>query len=206
MKRLTKLFFLGLATLLPAVFLLYLMLGLLFWAEHLLGQWLAVWLPAGWYLPGMGLIAGVLLVLLTGVLARSWIGPPVGRCLSRRIGRIPLIGRLYLTVRDVARRFSGERPTGFSAVVFVPESDDPAAGGRLGLVAERQPVACGVAGRALVAVYFPAPFQPGGELLFYPSDRLVDCDMSVDEAMSLILSGGLAAAPEVPAAGQGDNG
>jgi uncharacterized membrane protein len=195
MKRLTGLFFLGLATLLPGLFLLYLLVALVLWAEHLLGQWLEVWLPGGWYVPGMGLLLGVVLVLLMGALARSWIGPPVGRWLSGRIGRIPLLGRVYLTVRDVARRFSGERPVAFSGVVFVPESDDASAGGRLGLVAERDPVACGLPDRKLVPVYFPAPFQPGGELHFLPAESLVDCDMSVDEAMSLILSGGLSATP-----------
>ncbi|MCC5812087.1 MAG: DUF502 domain-containing protein [Ectothiorhodospiraceae bacterium] len=188
MKRIIGLFLLGLATLLPGVLLLYAIGWLVLGGERLLGRWLAVWLPEGAYLPGMGLLAVVLLVLLTGLLARSWIGPPAGRWISARIGEIPVLGRLYLSLRAAARRLSGDRPTAFAEVVFVPI---PEGGGRLGLVAERQPLRCTAKGPALIPVYFPAAFQPGGVLELLPEERLEPSHMTVDQAMSLILSGGL---------------
>ncbi len=193
MKRTLGLFLLGLATLLPGVLLLYAIGWLVLGGERLLGRWLALWLPQGAYLPGMGLAALVLLVLLTGLLARSWIGPPVGRWISARIGGIPVLGRLYLSLRAAARRLSDGRPSAFAEVVFVP---GPEGGGRLGLVAERRPVRCSASRDGLIPVYFPAAFQPGGVLELLPEDCLEPTDMSVDQAMSLILSGGLVTGSE----------
>lgn len=194
MKRLTGLFVLGLATVLPAGLLLYGVGRLLMASEHLLGQWLARWLPDGAYLPGMGLAATVGLVLLAGLLAQSWIGPPVGSWFRARISGIPVVGRAYLTLRDVTGRFSKKQPIGYKSVVLV---SDPQGGSRLGLVAEQEPLDCGQSGQALVPVYFPAPFQPGGSLEFLPQERLAPTDMTVDEAFTLILSGGLARAPKI---------
>jgi uncharacterized membrane protein len=200
MKRLGGIFLLGLATLLPAALLLYGIGGMLSGAERLLGQWLARWLPEDLYLPGMGLLATVLLVLLAGLLAKSWIGPPMGRWLSARLSTIPFFGRVYLTICDVTQRFSKDQPIGFTAVVFVPDANG---GGRLGLVADRQPLLCGAEGQALVPVYFPAPFQPGGDMELLPAERLEPTDMGVERALALILSGGLARDPDVQSSATG---
>ena len=57
MNTLGKLFLKGLAVLIPAV----LTLAILWWmassAERLLGRLLSGFLPEGWYIPGMGLLA-----------------------------------------------------------------------------------------------------------------------------------------------------
>ncbi|WP_406671995.1 DUF502 domain-containing protein [Natronospira sp.] len=190
MQRVGALFLLGLATLLPAMLIGYLLFRFLAGAERMLGQVLATLLPANWYLPGMGLLAGLLLILMAGLLARSWIGPPVGRWLSHRVGRLPILGRLYLALRAVIRRFSGEHPVAFTSVVLV--LDGAGGRGRIGLVAERQPMQLSPEGPARVPVYFPAPFQPGGDLEFVPADHLQEVEMSVDQALTLVLSAGLA--------------
>lgn len=189
MKRLAGLFLLGLATVLPVALLAWLVTGILAGSERLLGTGLERALPSGWYFPGMGLSTGVLLLILVGLIAKSWIGPPIGRRVTRWISGIPLLGRLFLTARDIGSRIAGGRLTGFERVVFVAEADGDS--GRLGLVADDRPVRLSESRRDLVPVYFPGTFQQGGELFLIPADRVEATDLDLEDGFRLILSGGL---------------
>jgi len=42
----------------------------------------------------------------------------------------------------------------------------------------------------LVAVYFPMSFQIGGYTMYVPKDRLTTLDMSLEDAMRMVLTGG----------------
>jgi len=189
MRLLGRYFLLGLITLLPLGLILYALTLFLRAAERLVGELLAAWLPEGFYWPGMGLAAGLLLILLVGAIAASWVGPMMGRWIGHRLGRLPILGRVYIILRRFASRLGGEAPGGFREVVFVP---GPEGGGRIGLITHRQPFRYSADGRPLVPVYFPKPFQPGGDLELIPGDRLERSHLSVDEALGLVLTGGLA--------------
>ncbi|MCP1727986.1 putative membrane protein [Natronospira proteinivora] len=189
LKSLGRHFLLGLITLLPLGLILYVLALFLRAAESIMGGLLADWLPPGWYWPGMGLLSGLLLILLAGVLAASWVGPLMGRWVGRRVSRLPLLGRVYTTLHRFFSRLGSDTPAGFREVVFVPLQEG---GGRIGLIVDRQPLRYGADGRALVPVYFPKPFQPGGDFELVPADRLEHCKLSVDEALGLVLTGGLA--------------
>lgn len=196
MRRLFGIFLLGLAAVLPAGLVVYVIARALIGAERMASQWLGPLLPEGVYVPGTGLAAAIGVIFLAGLFARSWLGPPVGRWISARVGRIPVLGPIYLSLRDVARRFSQDRPRGFQCVVFAANRGG---GGRLGLVADLEPLATPLAGQRLIPVYFPAPFSPGGDLELIPKADLEVVDMSVDDAISLVLSGGLARVAEAEA-------
>jgi uncharacterized membrane protein len=43
----------------------------------------------------------------------------------------------------------------------------------------------------LVAVYFPLSYQIGGHTLFLPRDELEHCDLAVEEALRMVLIGGI---------------
>lgn len=189
MKRLAGLFLLGLATVLPVALLAWLVTGILAGSERLLGTGLEQALPPGWYFPGMGLLAGILLLIIVGLIAKSWIGPPIGRRFTRWISGIPLLGRLFLTIRDIGSRIAGGRLAGFDRVVFVAE--DGGSSGRLGLVADDRPVRLSASRGDLVPVYFPGTFQPGGELFLIPADHIEATDLDLEDGFRLILSGGL---------------
>lgn len=189
MKRLAGLFLLGLATVLPVALLAWLVTGILSGSERLLGTGLEQLLPDGWYFPGLGLLAGILILIIIGLIAKSWIGPPIGRRFTRWVSGIPLLGRLFLTVRDIGSRIAGGRLTAFDRVVFV--ADEEGRSGRLGLIADDRPVCLNASRTDLVPVYFPGTFQQGGELFLIPADRVETTDLSLEDGFRLILSGGL---------------
>ncbi len=190
MRRLTGLFLLGLAALVPVGLLIYLLSRVLSASERIFAPLLVHWLPEHVYLPGMGVLLTVLLVLFTGVLARSWVGPRIGGWFTGQIIRVPLLGQGYLTLRRLASRLHDRSETsGFQRVVFIA---DPSGKGRLGLVADERPLRICADESNLVPVYFPAPFQPGGDLVLVPADQIRATELTVDIALGLILTAGLA--------------
>ena len=51
----------------------------------------------------------------------------------------------------------------------------------------------------LVGVYFPMSYQIGGYTLYLPRARLTPLDIGVEEAMRLVLTGGMSARGGAPA-------
>lgn len=68
MNTLGKLFLKGLAVMIPAALTLAILWWLARGAERVLGGLLSAFLPAGWYIPGMGLLAAVAITILVGLL------------------------------------------------------------------------------------------------------------------------------------------
>ena len=76
MKKIMRKLLAGLATILPLVITVYLLYWLTTSAESLLGSLIKLVLPKGWYLPGMGIAAGLLLIFLIGLLMQAWMALP----------------------------------------------------------------------------------------------------------------------------------
>jgi uncharacterized membrane protein len=74
----------------------------------------------------------------------------------------------------------------------------------LGFVTEEHvnPRLFGAEAADLVAVYFPMSYQIGGHTLYLPKHELVETDLSVEEAMRMILIGGVTSQTAPPSATQ----
>ncbi len=70
MNELGKLFLKGLAVTIPVALTLAIAWWLAAGAERLLGQVLLRLLPEGWYVPGMGLVSAMAIILLVGLLSQ----------------------------------------------------------------------------------------------------------------------------------------
>jgi len=73
MRPLTRTFLKGLALILPLALTLAVIVWLASMAEAILGAALRVVLPDEAYVPGTGLLAGVLVILAAGVTVNLWI-------------------------------------------------------------------------------------------------------------------------------------
>ena len=69
MNPLWKLFLKGLVVVVPSALTLAILWWLAKGSEQLLGGLLARFLPSGWYVPGMGLVAALAITLLVGLLS-----------------------------------------------------------------------------------------------------------------------------------------
>ncbi len=192
LRKLGRAILRGLVVVLPIGLTVWLLWWLGSSAEALLRRPILLFVPEQYYLPGMGIVAGLALLLATGTLVNALI---VRRLLASWEGlleRIPVVKTIYGASRDLMKLFpaGGKRRDlkrvvlarfGEARIVGFVTRDDAS---ELGIVDEKGD---------LVAVYFPMSYQIGGYTLLLPRDRIEPLDMPVETAMRLVLTGGLSA-------------
>jgi uncharacterized membrane protein len=192
MRRLWNTFLKGLVAVLPVAATLYLVYWLGSTAESILGEPLRALLPADRYWPGLGLLVGFLLVLLAGVMVNAYVVRRLLRLGESMLARIPIVKTIFGALKDITLFLpaSGKARDLKRVVVWHMGSAQ-----LIGFVTEEQvsPRLFGAAAAELVAVYFPMSYQIGGYTLYLHKDELKETDLSVEEAMRLVLIGGVSA-------------
>ena len=139
-----------------------------------------------WDFPGLGLVIIIAAAYLVGLT----IATPPGRKLMQLkdvvLGNIPVVRTVFGVTQQAITSFSGQ--FNFSRVVFVewPREGMVAMGFVTGQVfsADRE--------ISLVSVYIPTvPNPTSGNMAFVVEDDVMETDMSVDDAMKLVFSGGI---------------
>ncbi len=141
----------------------------------------------GRHIPGLGLLALLVIVYLLGLLWTKRLGRRSIRTLQSFLLKIPLIGAIYGPARKLIESFTGESAAGFKRVVVVeyPKQDTWMIGFLTG-VSDVAP------GATMGVVYLPtAPTPNSGWVAMIPIQNIYDTTMTVQEAMSMVLSGGI---------------
>ena len=177
----------GLFVMIPAV-LTYMVLKLLFDVVDGVLQPL-VEKGLGSRIPGLGLLFLVVLIYLVGLLVANVLGRRMVELLKRGFLRIPVIGNVYSTAGKLIDSFSGSSDMGFKRVVAI---EHPRKGawtlGFLTSFIEEAP------SKRMAIIYIPtAPMPNSGWVAILPVEEVYDTDLSIDTAMSLVLSGGITA-------------
>lgn len=190
MRRLWNTFLKGLAAVLPVALTIYLVFWLGKTAESFLGEPLRAILPRGQYWPGLGLIAGFIFILLAGVLVDAYVVRRFIRYGESLLARIPIVKTIFGALKDFTRFLpAGGKGRDLKRVVTWSFG-----GARLvGFVTEEQvnEQLLGAGAEEVVAVYFPMSYQIGGYTLYLHKSELQETDLSVEEAMRLVLIGGV---------------
>lgn len=145
---------------------------------------------AGRPVPGLGFVALVLLILLTGVVARNILGRKLITAGEEFLGRVPLLNRVYKTFQQIVQAFVSDKREVFSKVVLVEYP-------RKGLYAlafvtqdTRGPVQDALE-PDVYSVFLPTTPNPtSGFLLFVPKEETIQVKLSVEEALKVVISGG----------------
>ncbi len=191
MNALGKLFLKGLIVVIPIA----LTLAILWWtaagSERLLGGLLKHVLPTGYYLPGMGLVTGMMLIVLVGLLSHALIIQRLFEYGEGLVNRLPLIKTLYSAIKDFVGYFSPGQQRHFSRAVLVrlPGQDFQL----IGFVTREtfNDLPLPLQSDEPVAVYCPMSYQIGGYTLFLPRSCLQSIDLPFEEAMRLAVTGGI---------------
>ena len=190
MRRLWNTFLKGLAAVLPLALTIYVVFWLAKTAESVLGAPLRAVLPAGQYWPGFGLIVGFLLVLFVGVLVDAYIVRRLFRLGEALLARIPIVKTIFGAFKDFSRFLpAGGKGRDLKRVVLWRFGTAQL----IGFVTEEQlnHKLFGANSEDLVAVYFPMSYQIGGYTLYLHKDELRETELTVEEAMRLVLIGGV---------------
>jgi uncharacterized membrane protein len=161
-------------------------------------------LPLGWrpealfgrHVPGVGTILTLLIVLLTGVLARNFIGNYVLAGWEALLNRIPIVNSIYSSVKQVSDTLFSSDGNAFRTAVLVQY---PRAGlWTIGFVTGTPAASVQEHLKGdFVNIYIPTTPNPtSGFFLMVARTEIVELDMSVDVALKHIVSMGVVA-PEV---------
>ncbi|MET0983964.1 MAG: DUF502 domain-containing protein [Steroidobacteraceae bacterium] len=191
MRVLWDTFLKGLVAVLPVSLTIYVVYWIGTTAERMLGGLLRLVLPEAQYRPGLGLVVGFVVVFLIGLVVNAYFVSALLRLGESLLGRIPVVKTIFGAFKDFTRFLpsSGEgrdlkrvvlwRMGQAELIGFVTEEHTHAA------IAQRTGDA--------VAVYFPMSYQIGGYTLYLPRDQLEPLEIRVEEAMRLVLIGGVTA-------------
>lgn len=182
----------GLMTILPLVLTLYLLYWFARSAEVLLGGLILFILPEDLYWPGMGLIAGLILVFGLGLLMRAYV---VQRLFAKGewlLYRMPLINSVYRAIRDFLDYFSPTKKKEFEQVVSVSVGDTGMK--VIGFVTQAIPdrLPEDLREEESILVYLPLSYMIGGYAVLVPRSAVQPIEMSMEEAMRFTLTAGLA--------------
>ena len=189
LKRLGRVLLKGLVAILPIGLTIYVVYWLGVTTETLLSGPLKWLLPPGVYRPGMGLVAGLLLLFVVGLLVNAYLVRRLLGLGESLLLRVPVVKTVYASIRDLTALVNTkDRKRDLERVVMVRFGP----GRVIGFVTQDNATLPGFdGGGELVAVYLPMSYQIGGYTVYLPRDQVEATDLSVEQAMRIVITGGL---------------
>jgi uncharacterized membrane protein len=192
LKKLRSVLMRGLVAVLPIGLTAWLLWWLGTSTEAVLHRFITLFIPEGSYWWGMGILAGVAVLLVAGTLVNAYVVRRTLGYWEARLERIPVVKTLYGAIRDFVQFLpAGGEKRDLKRVVAA----NFGGGVAIGFVTRDDNSELGPIGDGLVAVYFPMSYQIGGYTLYLPRASLRPLDLSVESAMRLVLTGGLSTGP-----------
>ena len=178
----------GIITVLPIVLTLYLLYWLALSSEQVMGRALQWALPKVVYFPGLGTIAGLILVFLVGLLMKAVLVRQLFAFGEGIVYRLPIIKSVYRAIRDLFDFFSPKKEH-FGRVVIVNVNGME----MIGFITQEDPHKLPQSFRNpdSVLVYLPMSYMIGGFTLLIPKQDIKPCQMNMDEAMRFVLTAGI---------------
>ncbi len=143
------------------------------------------------HVPGLGVVAVLAALLLTGMFAANIVGQWWLRQYDRLMGKIPIVKSIYNSVKQVSDTLFSSNGNAFREAVLVQYPRQGSwtiafvTGKPGGEVAERLP-------GDYVSVYVPTTPNPtSGFFLMMPRSDVLELKMSVDEALKYVISMGV---------------
>ena len=192
-KKLKTYFWAGLLVLIPLVLTIFIIWKLFLAIDGLLSGFInnmleRIGIPATSM--GLGFISVVLLIFLTGMIAKNYFGRKVIKIGENIVTKIPLINRIYMAIKQISNAFFSEKREVFKKAVLIeyPRKGIYSIGfytqDTKGEVQDRLK-------QDVVSIFLPTTPNPtSGFLLFVPKTDVTELDMTIEEALKLVISGG----------------
>ena len=156
------------------------------YVDGLLNQYIRDYL--NFNIPGLGLLAIIIIITLIGFLGRTIIFKPLMGYLDRAAARVPVIKIIYTSIKDLLSAFVGQKRK-FTEPVIVRVGNDSKLE-KLGFVTQRDLSSLGIAS-GYVAVYLPHSYNFSGNLFIVPAENVRPVDAPAAEVMKFIVSAGV---------------
>lgn len=189
----------GLLVIIPIGITLFILRFLFDMADGVLAPWLRQGASRVFgeeiYIPGLGMVAGLLFLYLTGVLVSNVLGKAILSGLDSLSMRIPVVKSVYSFSKQVMQIFSRSGQETFRRAVYV---EFPLPGTYS--IAFVTNTILAESGKRYVSCFIPtSPNPTSGYVLILPEERAFAAAFGVEEAMKMIMSGGVVAPDKIRA-------
>jgi uncharacterized membrane protein len=195
-SRLRNYFLTGLVVAGPLAITVWLIWSLINWVDNFMRPVIPPayrpesYLP--WPIPGTGLIIAVVALTLLGFLTANLVGRTLVGWGEGLLGRMPIVRPIYKTMKQIFETLFSKTGSSFRKVALV---EFPAPG-MWSLVFLSQPPAGDLASKLPqgehVSAFMPCTPNPTTGFFFYVKRKdLIELDISVENAMTLLISAGM---------------
>ena len=138
------------------------------------------------YIPGLGILNVLLVIIIVGILVTNVVTDPIKNWFNRWINRLPIFKFLYSSIKDLTEAFVGEEKK-FSEPVLVEINELGLK--KVGFLVQKDMAKLNLPGE--VAVYFPFSYSFAGQVIIIPADKVKPIDKGAAEMMKFVISGGV---------------
>jgi uncharacterized membrane protein len=194
--RIRNYFLTGLVVAGPVLITVYLIWSFINWVDGFVTPLIPpvyrpeTYLP--WPIPGTGLVIAFFFLTLLGFLTANLVGRSLVEVGESLLNRMPIVRPIYKTMKQIFETLFSKTGSSFRKVALV---EFPAPG-MWSLVFLSQPPSADVAerlpGGEHVSAFMPCTPNPTTGFFFYvPRKDLIELDISVENAMTLLISAGM---------------
>ena len=147
-------------------------------------------------LPGLGVVILLITITLIGTLAAGFVGRYVVNLGENILARMPVIRSVYSSIKQILETVLQQKSQAFRQAVLVeyPRRGIWAVGFITG---ETEGEVQNLTNEEVINIFLPTTPNPtSGFLLFVPREDLVILSMSVEEAVKMVISGGIVTPPD----------
>ena len=187
-KAISKTLLTGFLTIFPVVLTIYLLYWIAVTSEDIMGTALRWVLPQATYFPGLGMIAGLIVVFIVGLMMKAILIRQLFTFGETILLRLPLIKTVYRAMKDLFDFFK-PKDEGLGEVVAVTYNGMEV----IGFITQtdQQKLPESFRKKDKVLVYIPMSYMIGGFTAFIPKEHVRPIKMSMDEAMRFALTAGI---------------
>ena len=195
MSRIRSWFFTGILVMTPLILTIYVVWAFITFVDNLVVPMVPYYYRPSNYLPfpipGLGLIIVFIFTTFVGILATGLFGRTLIRLWENILSRMPVVRSVYSAIKQILETVMATQSDAFRQAVLVeyPRKDIWAIGFVTG--STKGEVGDNV-NKKMVNVFMPTTPNPtSGFLLFFPEKDLIFLKMSVEDALKLVVSGGM---------------
>ena len=146
-------------------------------------------------IPGFGLILTLLIIFSLGIFVTNVLGRRLFSWTERLISSIPLVKTIYNTLKQITNAFSGATQTeNYQRVIYIqyPRKE-------LWTISFVTGESVDGSGKEYYHVFVPTTPNPtSGVFIIIPKKDAIEADLTVEEGLKAVISGGLLAPEQSP--------
>lgn len=188
-KKFRRYFFAGFLLVLPTALTVYFLWYIFYHIDNLLYKYISKYFHI--HIPGVGFLIIIISITLLGLLATNILGKKLISLWHTLLTKTPLVNKVYTTIHQISDAFLGGNKSIFRSVVLV---EYPRKGlYSIGFISnEAEGEIQAKTRETVIAVFLPTTPNPtSGMLIFVPREDLIYLDMSVEDGMKAVISGGI---------------